>query len=293
MRITTAVICAAGAGTRLLPATKEQPKEMLPLFAPSAEGGMTLKPIVQLIFEQLYDAGIRDFCFVIGRTKRAISDHFTEDRGFLSDLEKTGNKRAIVDLADFYRRLDDSNLTWVNQSRPIGFGHAVLRAKKVVGDSDFLVHAGDTYIVSKAHSHLQRLMRAFLNEGCEAAFLMKEMADVRQRGVAEATKIDKSLFLIQRVVEKPHRAPSNLAIEPVYIFTSCILDYLQRVRPGKAGEIQLTDAIQLLVEAGKKVLAVRLTASDSRLDIGNPENYWEALQESFRASQRPIKAGKS
>lgn len=285
MNVTTAVICAAGAGTRLLPATKEQPKEMLPLFAPSAGGRLALKPIVQLIFEQLYDVGIRDFCFVIGRTKRAISDHFTEDREFLSDLEKAGNERLVGDLADFYRRLDDSNLTWVNQARPIGFGHAVLRAKKVVGDSDFLVHAGDTCIISNEHSHLRRLIGTFLQEKCEAAFLLKEMADVRERGVAEARQIGEGLFSVQRVIEKPDLPPSNLAIEPIYTFKSSIFDCLQEVRPGTGSEIQLTDAIQLLIEAGKKVLAMSLLRSDLRLDIGNPESYWQALQESFRVSR--------
>jgi UTP--glucose-1-phosphate uridylyltransferase len=135
VRIATAVICAAGAGTRLLPATKEQPKEMLPLFAPSANGALSVKPLVQLVFEQLYDVGIRDFCFVIGRGKRSIADHFTPDRQYTSTLERTGDERLMADLADFYRRLGDSNLTWVNQTRPIGFGDAVLQAQRIVGIS--------------------------------------------------------------------------------------------------------------------------------------------------------------
>lgn len=288
MRITTAVICAAGAGTRLLPATKEQPKEMLPLFAPSAKGALTLKPLVQLVFEQLYDVGIRDFCFVIGRGKRSIADHFTPDRRYVSTPERNGDERLMADLADFYRRLDDSNLTWVNQARPVGFGHAVLQAQKVVGDQSFLVHAGDTYIISPDNIHLKRMMTGFYEQNPEAIFLLKRMSDVRRRGIAETTMIGENMFLVQRVEEKPDHPFSNLAIEPVYIFRRSIFGCLQELRPGRDNEVQLTDGIQLLVESGKRVVAVGLTESDLRLDIGNPESYWEALRESFTASQRVL-----
>ena len=176
----------AGAGTRLLPATKEQPKEMLPLFAPCAQGVLTVKPIAQLVFEQLYDVGIRDFIFVIGRGKRAIADHFTEDREYLSQLgrsavsisvksrtgatfqitpRKSTYGQLVADLEEFYSRLADSNLIWVNQPSPTGFGQAVLKAQNVVSDRPFLVHAGDTYIMSQDNSHLRRLMAAFSQDG--------------------------------------------------------------------------------------------------------------------------------
>jgi UTP--glucose-1-phosphate uridylyltransferase len=283
--ITTAVICAAGKGTRLLPATKEQPKEMLPVFALSLAGVRTVKPLVQLVFEQLFDIGIRRFCFVIGRGKRSIADHFTQDRAFLSELKGTSGGQSMADLEEFYRRLDDSTLMWVNQPKPIGFGDAVLRAQRAVGDQPFIVHAGDTYIMSVGNSHLRRLIQAFRQEEPEAIFLLKKLPNVRDRGVVEGTRIKKNLFSVQRVVEKPEHPRSHLAIEPVYIFRPSIVDRLEKSEPGKDGEIQLTDGIQLLIQSGKKVLALSLQELDSRLDIGNPTSYWKALEQSFRKSQ--------
>lgn len=266
---------------------------MLPLFGRSSKGALIVKPLVQFVFEQLYDAGIRDFCFVIGRGKRSIADHFTQERQYASSLKGSDAERQKADLADFYRRLDDSSLTWVNQARPIGFGHAVLQARRVVSDQPFLVHAGDTYIVSKDNMHLTRLISGFCDEKAEAIFLLKKMTDVSRRGIAQTTMTGENMFVVHRVEEKPDRSFSNLAIEPVYIFTSSIFDCLQKLKPGRDNEIQLTDGIELLVESGKKVLAVGLCESDMRFDIGNPESYWEALRESYNASQGVSKTPRS
>ena len=116
--LTKAVIPAAGMGTRLLSATKEQPKEMLPIFARGTKGDLCLKPIVQLIFEQLYTVGFREFCFIVGRGKRAIEDHFTPDSSFVSKLDSRGLDSATEDLQAFYRMVDDSTLVWINQPAP-------------------------------------------------------------------------------------------------------------------------------------------------------------------------------
>jgi len=282
--VTTAVICAAGRGTRLLSATKEQPKEMLPIFAPVAPGVCALKPMLQLVFEQLHDFGIRRFCFVVGRGRRIIANHFSEDREFMKSLLTTRKNESIGDLKRFYQRLGDSNIHWANQPKPIGFGDAVLRAKKAVGNNPFLVHAGDTCIISRGNSHLRRLVEVFNRESPGAIFLCNETTDVRARGMLEGTEIAEGLLSVERVTEKPEHSNSNLAIEPVYIFASDILDCLRRLEPGKDGEVQLTDGIQRLIESGKKVLAVTLDGSSTRLDIGNPVGYWQALQRSFEAS---------
>ena len=276
--ITRAVIPAAGLGTRLLPATKEQPKEMLPIFTPSENGACIVKPLVQLVFEQLYDVGIREFCFIIGRGKRVIEDHFTQGPDYPVGLSGQGKNHLAADLPAFYRRLDDSNLVWINQPRPLGFGDAVLRAKKTLGGEEFLVHAGDTYIVSSQNEHLHSLFEIFETKIPDVAFIVKQMTDVSQRGVIEGRELSLGLYQVEAVVEKPEYAVSNLAIEPVYLFRPSIFDALEKARPGKGGEIQLTDAIQSIIESGKKVIAWRLHDENLRFDIGDPEGYSEALR---------------
>jgi dTDP-glucose pyrophosphorylase len=136
--------------------------------------------------------------------------------------------------------------------------------------------------------HLKKLITGFYEEKPEAIFLLKKMADVRRRGIAQTTMIRDNMFMVHRVEEKPDHPFSNFAIEPVYIFKRSIFDCLQKLRPGRDNEVQLTDGIQLLAESGRKVLAVGLTESDLRLDIGNPESYWEALRESFNVSQQVL-----
>jgi len=276
--ITRAVIPVAGSGTRLLPTTIEQPKEMLPIFAPSENGKIIVKPLVHLVFEQLYDAGIREFIFIIGRGKRVIEDHFTQDLDYTLHLNTQGKNHLATDLSAFYRRLDDSNLVWINQPKPLGFGDAVLRAKKTLGDEEFLVHAGDTYIVSVQNEHLHSLFEAFETEIPEAIFIVKQMTDVSQRGVMEGRELSLGFYQVDAVVEKPEYAVSNLAIEPVYLFRPSIFEALEKAKPCKSGELHLTDGIQMIIESGKKVLAWRLYDESLRFDIGDPEGYWEALR---------------
>ena len=119
------IIPAAGLGTRLFPATKEQPKEMLPIFSKTEHGDMMVKPVVQLVFEQLHDAGLREFCYVVGRGKRGIEDHFTPDAECIRMLEEMGKNGQASDLESFYKKLETSTIMWVNQPEPKGFGNAV------------------------------------------------------------------------------------------------------------------------------------------------------------------------
>jgi UTP--glucose-1-phosphate uridylyltransferase len=283
------VIPAAGLGTRLLPATKEQPKEMLPVFAPSENGNCIVKPLLQLVFEQLYDVGMREFCFVIGRGKRAIEDHFTQDVDYLEHLTAWGKNQFIYDLQSFYRRLDDSTIVWINQPKPLGFGDAVLRTRKTIGDEDFLVHAGDTYIVSQDNDHIRSLLELFQTRIPEAVFAVKKMQDVTQRGVIEGRDLSLGLYLVDRVVEKPRFTSSNLAIEPVYVFRNSIFDALESVKAKATGEIQLTDAIQEIINSGKEVIARQLLEENLRLDVGDPDSYWEALSLSHKRATEIVK----
>jgi UTP--glucose-1-phosphate uridylyltransferase len=155
----SAVVAAAGLGTRLLSATKEQPKEMLPVFA-STDGIVCVKPIIQEIFEQLFDVGVRRFFFIVGKGKRAIEDHFTPDREFIDRLGVHGNNNQASHLDAFYRRIDASMIVWVNQPEPKGFGDAVLQAKHLMTEEPFLLHAGDTIIKSRTESIPTRLAQA-------------------------------------------------------------------------------------------------------------------------------------
>ena len=149
MVVCKVIIPAAGLGTRLFPATKEQPKEMLPIFANSSNGGMLVKPVVQLVFEQLHEAGFREYCYVVGRGKRGIEDHFTPDANCIRNLEGTNKSGQVTDLEDFYEKLNTSAVMWVNQPEAKGFGNAVLMAQPFVQNERCLVHAKDSCIISK------------------------------------------------------------------------------------------------------------------------------------------------
>ena len=279
--VSKAVIPAAGLGTRLLSATKEQPKEMLPLFA-SDHGTLCVKPVVQQIFEQLFDIGFREFCFVVGKGKRAIEDHFAPDRDYILRLNTHGKTVQALQLGRFYDRIEKSTIVWVNQPEPLGFGHAVLQAKPVVDDEPFLVHAGDTYITSASGPIHRRLLRAHFSEAADATITIQEVEDPRQYGVAEVRRLASKHIEVLGVEEKPARPKTNLAIMPLYIFTGEIFESLKRTRRDRLGEIQLTGAIQGLIDSGRKVRAISLRSNDLRLDIGTPETYWEALESSYR-----------
>jgi UTP--glucose-1-phosphate uridylyltransferase len=284
-----AVIPVAGLGTRLLTATKVQPKEMLPVFA--AEGGeLCIKPLVQLVFEQLFDFGIREFCFVVGRGKRTIEDHFTPDGDYLKrlatrDRTATASPNAAMAsaLGRFYERIDKASIMWVNQPVPLGFGHAVLQARVFAGDAPFLVHAGDAYVYCKNFGHLRRLLKSF-DGGAECSLALRNVLDPRQYGVATG-KSSRGLVAIDEIVEKPKAPKSNLAVTPVYLFRHSIFDAIEHAGPGIGGELQLTDGIQRLLQKGKKVVGVQLRPDESWIDIGTPTTYWEALAISYRNSE--------
>jgi UTP--glucose-1-phosphate uridylyltransferase len=279
-----AVIPAAGLGTRLLSATKEQPKEMLPVFARAKNGELCLKPVVQLVFEQLYLTGFREFCFIVGREKRAIEDHFTPDFSYVSMLQEKGKSGPSEDLRSFYEMIEESTLVWINQPEPRGFGDAVLKAKTFIGGDSFLVHAGDSYILSENSRHLKRLVDNSESSKTDAAFLVQQVQDPRRYGVVEGTRDIGGVVRVSRVVEKPQNPASNLAIMAVYAFSPVILKALEVTQAGVGGEIQLTDGIQKMVDWGLTVRAVELEKSDIRLDIGSPELYWEAQNLSYKYS---------
>jgi len=282
------VVPAAGLGTRLFPATKEQPKEMLPVFCRLADGEVGVKPLLQLVFEQLYEVGLREFCFVVGRGKRSIEDHFTPDPDCVSMLKGQGKVNQASDLEGFYEKLKTSTILWVNQPEPKGFGDAVLMARPFVQNEDCLVHAGDTYVLSEDAEHLRLLKIAYDRFDADAAFVVRETLDARQYGVIEGEEVEGGVYRVSGAVEKPEKPPTNLAITAIYSFDPVVFKALERTAPGKKGEIQLTDAIQKLVDWGLNVYAVKLNHNLSWLDIGSPETYWDALSLSYNfASGKP------
>ena len=273
------VITAAGKGTRLLPFTKEMPKEMMPIFSQTFTKNKVILPLLQYIYEQLYSMNFRDFCFVVGREKRSIEDHFTPHETYLKELT-TDYKKLIT---KFYQKLDNSHLIWINQNKPLGFGDAVKRAESYVGKEDFIVHAGDVTILSQLQHPILRLIKtAEKNPDAKAILLCKKITDSKKYGVPTVEKISKDLFSVKEVIEKPDKPKSNFGILPLYYFRSDIFSSLKKIKKGKGNEFQLTDAIQNLIKEKQKVLAITLNKNEEEIDVGTVESYKNSQDITFR-----------
>jgi UTP--glucose-1-phosphate uridylyltransferase len=272
-----AVIPAAGLGTRLLPVTKEQTKEMLPIFEKTIGGRTCVKPFLQVVFERLYESGSRDFCFVVGRGKRNIEDHFTLDKNFIYQLAAANKLEPFNELSSFYGKVNNSNIVFVNQPEPRGFGEAVFRSRSFTGEYPFIVHAGDDLIISTKNEYIKRLVSAFQKRDADAAFFVQKTKNPQEYGVIDGKRVDKNLYRVTGVEEKPLFPASNLAIVAIYVFSPNIFDAIKRCEPNQ-NEIQLSDAIQLLIDQGSNVFALELEKGEKRIDIGTPESYWKVLK---------------
>ncbi len=278
-----AVILAAGLGTRLLPVTKEMPKEMFPIFAIGIDGKPCLKPLLQVVFEQLHDIGFREFCFVVGRGKRAVEDYFTPDRTFLSLMRERGKEMQVREMQDFYRRVNDCTISFVNQPELRGTGDAVQRAQTFTADEPFLLHMGDDLILSKENSHLKRLIEVFEKRKADAVFFGARVKDPTMYGVIVGKQVSRGLHRVERIVYQPKRPPSNLSDVAVYMLKPSVYPEIQKVKPLKeSGEISLIPAIQALINKGGEVYALELQLKERRIDIGNAEKYREALNITHR-----------
>lgn len=275
--ITKVVIPSAGLGTRLLPATKQQPKEMLPLLLKGIDGKLCLKPFLQVVFENLFEAGFREFHFITGRGKRSIEDHFTMDNGLLKYLEARDNNGSIQELVAFYEKIRKSSIVFINQSEPKGLGDALHCAKSSIGKDNFLVHAGDDLVISKDNRYLPRMMQIFEDKKAAAVFCAEEVDDPTKYGVVIGEEFGNNTILVKKVIEKPQVSPSKLAIVAIYLFTPEIFDAIEQTPIDSRNEVQLTNAIQRLIESGRPVYAVKLNPGEERIDIGNPLSYFNAL----------------
>jgi UTP--glucose-1-phosphate uridylyltransferase len=280
MSIDIAVVPVAGHGTRLLPATKSQPKEML---------SVGRKPVVQYVVEELCLSGIRRLLFITSRGKHSIEQHFDIDDALTTYLRESGREEQLGDL-DFERH--EMEYFYTRQRRQLGLGHAILCARPIIGRQPFVVALGDTIIGMHAQTDIvARMTELFEAEGAAAVVAFQEVApeDVVHYGVARPRKNERPVFLLDDVVEKPTQAeaPSNLAVAARYVFSPAIFDALEKTTPGKGGEIQLTDAIRLLLKEGGKVFGMTLAKDERRFDIGNYDSYFRTFIE-FALSDRRL-----
>ena len=238
MNIRKAVIAAAGHGSRMLPATKALPKEMMPVVD---------KPAIQYIIEELVEAGIEDILIITGRGKRAIEDHFDRNVEIHSALRKRDD-RSMLDTLERIEQLAD--IHYLRQRELLGTGHAVLKARRHVGCEPFAVLFGDDLVVSGTPC-IGQLMDQYAKLGAPI-LAVKEVTreQVGSYGVIRSESIN-GARLVKGLVEKPEpaRAPSNLACLGRYIFEPDIFDFLNRIDPADSGEYQLTDAIQLMIQS--------------------------------------------
>jgi len=273
------VITAAGKGTRLLPFTKEIPKEMTPVFSKINSKNHTVRPILEIIYEQLYSAGGRDFTIIIDKKKDLIKRYFTMDKKFLKNLDNKQTKN----ISKFYNHLKNSKVNWVYQKKALGFGDAVRISEKYVKDEDFIVHAGDAYILTNGIHPISKLIStAKKDPEISAVLLCKKVVDSKRYGVPEIGSNKKNYKIVKNVEEKPKKPKSNLGILPIYYFKADIFECLKKIKPGRLNEYQLTDAIQKLIENNKKVVAITLEKNEYEVDVGIVATLKSAQEISFK-----------
>ncbi len=256
LKIKKAVIPVAGLGTRLLPATKTVPKELLPIVD---------TPAIQYVVQEAVDSGLTEMIFVTARGKDGIEDHFDEAPELELVLEQRGQRELLERLKAISGMID---IVSVRQKQPLGLGHAVLSAKNLVGNEPFAVLLSDD-LIDDAVPCVRQLINIFEAKGESVLALRKvPRADVRRYGIVQGPTIGERTYEVQSMVEKPDPkdAPSELAIVGRYILHHDIFSYLEKVQPGKGGEIQLTDAIAELARR-RKVYGYEFTGE--HYDVGD------------------------
>ncbi len=263
MKVRKAIIPAAGLGTRFLPATKAQPKEMLPIVD---------KPTIQYIIEEAVDSGIEEILIITGRNKRAIEDHFDRSIELEIALEEKGKDELLSQIKDISNMV---NIHYIRQKEPKGLGHAINCAKSFVGDEPFAVLLGDDIVYSEKPC-LKQLIDVF--DQYKTTILGVQTVpeeDVNKYGIVEGKYIEDGVYKVKNLVEKPAKeeAPSNIAILGRYIITPEIFDILDNTAPGAGGEIQLTDALK---ELSRKQAMYAYKFKGTRYDVGNKLGFLQA-----------------
>ncbi len=263
-KITKAVFPVAGFGTRFLPATKASPKEMLPIVD---------KPLIQYAVEEAIAAGATELIFITGKNKRSIEDHFDVASELEAQLEANGNQKLLAILHDILP--SHVSCIFIRQPKALGLGHAVLCAKSVVGDAAFSVILADDLIDSDV-SVVKQMAAVYAAKG-SAVLGVEDVhpSATASYGIVDAEPIESGLLRVNSIIEKPapEDAPSNLGVVGRYIFTPKIFDCLEKVKPGKGGEIQLTDGIADLMKL-ENVYAYRFAGK--RFDCGSKLGFMQA-----------------
>ncbi|KAF0098912.1 MAG: UTP--glucose-1-phosphate uridylyltransferase [bacterium] len=266
-RVTKAVFPAAGMGTRFLPATKANPKEMLPIVD---------KPLIQYAAEEAMAAGITDLIFIIGRTKRAIADHFDKAYELEVELETRGKLRALEELRAMLPI--NVNCIYIRQAEALGLGHAVLCAQPAVNDEPFAVLLADDLIAGEPGATKQ-MCDLYTYYQCSMVGVQHvDPAETGSYGIVATSPMAERVSRVNQIVEKPKpaEAPSNLAVVGRYVLTPQIFHHLRHIERGAGGELQLTDAIAALLKE-QQVLAYEFTGT--RYDCGSKLGYLEATVE--------------
>lgn len=265
-KVRKAIIPAAGLGTRFLPATKAQPKEMLPIVD---------KPTIQYIVEEAIASGIEDILIITGRNKRAIEDHFDKSYELEEELKKKGNHDLLNLVQDISNLVD---IHYIRQKEPRGLGHAIYCAKSFIGNEPFAVMLGDD-IVDAEVPCLKQMIDVY-NQYKTSVLGVQQVPkeDVSKYGIVDCIPLDERVYMVKNLVEKPDMdiAPSNVAILGRYIITPEIFEHLENTAPGKGGEIQLTDALESLIT---KEAMYAYDFVGKRYDVGNKMGFLEATVE--------------
>lgn len=267
-KITKAVFPVGGLGTRFIPATKANPKEMLPVVD---------KPLIQYAVEEAIAAGITDLIFVTGRNKRAIPDHFDKAYELEATLEAKGKKKLLEEVRGILP--DGVSCVYIRQPEPLGLGHAVQCARHVVGDQPFAVILADDLIAGKKQPGLSQMMEVYDYHGCSVLGTERVPKEETEKyGVVSAVEAGNRLWNVNAIVEKPkaEEAPSNVAVVGRYILTPKIFELLENTSAGAGGEVQLTDAIATLIDQ-ERVLAYEFDGV--RYDCGSKLGYLQATVE--------------
>lgn len=239
MKVRKAIIPAAGLGTRFLPATKAQPKEMIPIVD---------KPTIQYIIEEAAAAGIEDILIISGRNKRAIEDHFDKSYELEEELHRKGKQELLSEVENIS---NIANIHYIRQKEAKGLGHAIYCAKSFIGNEPFAVLLGDDIVHSKTPC-IKQLMDVYDEYRTTILGVQKvPLQDVSKYGIIAGNQVDERVYKVKGLVEKPEieQAPSNIAILGRYIISPRIFEYLAAATPGKNGEIWLTDALEKLMES--------------------------------------------
>ncbi|WP_302052214.1 UTP--glucose-1-phosphate uridylyltransferase GalU [Bacillus glycinifermentans] len=266
MKIKKAVIPAAGLGTRFLPATKAQPKEMLPIVD---------KPAIQYIVEEAVQSGIKDILIITGRNKRSIEDHFDRSVELEQNLQSKGKHELLKEIQTI---ADMANIHYIRQKEPLGLGHAVLSARHFIDDEPFAVLLGDDIMVSEKPA-LQQLIDVYQEYKTTVIGVQTvDAADVSKYGIIQTSTQKNKVYDIEDLVEKPdvRQAPSNIAVMGRYVLEPSIFRVLERTPKGAGNEIQLTDALRTICRE-RSIYARQLEGS--RFDIGDKLGCFKASME--------------